>query len=177
MSRKGIANKISKYDTDIIPRLSDIKEWIAEGDSVRDICHKLSISPDSWYRYCKDHETLSELVNMGKCLLNQDVEKSLFKLCMGYEFEELKTIVEEDRNGKKHTKLEKTKRHQPPSAQAISFFLRNRCPEEWSDKKQLVLDTAQNEQARKELFLQMLSDEQPPEIAETSEDDENLECD
>ena len=96
---------------------------------------------------------------------------------LGYEFEELKTIVEEDKNGKKHTKLEKTKRHQPPSAQAISFFLRNRCPEEWSDKKQLVLDTAQNEQARKELFLQMLTDEQPPEIADISENDENSESD
>lgn len=171
MSRKGIQNKNSKYETDILPHLSDIKDWIAEGDSVRDICHKLSISPDTWYRYCKEHETLSELVNMGRSLLNQDVEKSLLKLCTGYEFEELKTIVEEDRSGKKRTKLEKTKRHQPPSAQAIAFFLRNRCPEEWSDKKQLVLDTTQNEQARKQLFLQMLSGEAPAEADDDSDDE------
>lgn len=161
-SRKGIPNrKPSKYDTDILPRLSDIKDWIAGGDSVRDICKKLSVSPDSWYRYCKEHETLSELVNMGKSLLNQDVEKSLFRLCTGYEYEELKTIVEEDRSGKKRTKLEKTKKHQPPSAQAISFFLRNRCPEEWSDKRELIVDSSQNEQSRKALFLQILTGEIP----------------
>ena len=152
--------KLTKYETDILPQLSDIKEWIMEGDSVRVICKKLHISPDTWYRYCKDHETLSELVNLGRSVLNNEVEKSLIKLCTGYEYEELKTIVEEDKSGKKHTKLEKCKRHQPPSTAAISFYLRNRCPEEWADKKELVLDTSQNEQARKEMFLEMLrSDE------------------
>lgn len=113
---------------------------------------------------------------MGKCLLQQDVEKSLLKLCTGYEYEELKTIVEEDRSGKKRTKLEKTKRHQPPSAQAISFFLRNRCPEEWSDKRELIVDNSGNEQARKALFLQILSgelpeDEEPAAIDDTDNDD------
>lgn len=155
-SRKGIPNKETRYDSDILPRLSDIKEWIMQGDSVRTLCKKLEISPDTWYRYCKDHEALTELVDIGRSVLNNEVEKSLVKLCTGYEYEELKTIVEEDKSGKKHTKLEKTKKHQPPSSAAISFYLRNRCPEEWSDKKELVLDTSQNEQARKELFLEML---------------------
>jgi transposase-like protein len=164
MSRKGIPNKLNKFDTDIAPRLSEIKEWIENGDSIRDICRKLAISQDTWYRYQKEHETLSELVKLGRSVTQAAVEKSLLKLCTGYEFEELKTIVEEDRNGKKRTKLEKNKRHQPPSAQAISFFLRNRCPEEWSDKKELILDTTQNEQARKRLFLRMLAGEEdsPP---------------
>lgn len=85
------------------------------------------------------------------------MENSLLKLCNGYEYEEIKTTVEDDKNGKKRTKIEKIKRHQPPSAQAISFFLRNRMPEEWSEKKELILDTSQNEQARKKLFLQMIN--------------------
>jgi hypothetical protein len=173
-SRKGIPNKITRYDTDILPRLSDIKEWLMQGDTVREICKKLAISPDTWYRYCKDHETLSELVTMGRSVLCNDVEKSLLKLCTGYEYEELKTIVEEDKSGKKRTKLEKIKRHQPPSAQAISFFLRNRMPEEWSEKKELILDSSQNEEARKKLFLQMIKDEQDAETEETGNQDEQL---
>ena len=171
-SRKGIPNKTSRYDSDILPRLSDIKEWIIQGDSVREICKKLVISPDSWYRYCNDHETLSELVVMGKSVLNNEVEKSLIKLCTGYEYEELKTIVEEDKSGKKHTRIEKTKRHQPPSAQAISFFLRNRCPEEWSERKELIIDTSQNELARKEMFLDMLNEDDPIEVEATEISDE-----
>ena len=153
--------KLSKYETDILPQLSDISEWVMQGDSVRAICKKLHISPDTWYRYCKDHENLSELVNMGRNVLNNEVEKSLIKLCTGYEYEELKTIVEEDKSGKKHTKLEKCKRHQSPSAAAISFYLRNRCPEDWAEKKELVIDTSQNEKARKELFLAMLRNNEP----------------
>ncbi|MEA5085152.1 MAG: hypothetical protein VB018_13540 [Lachnospiraceae bacterium] len=77
--------KLTKYETDILPQLSDIKEWIMQGDSVRTICKKLHISPDTWYRYCKDHETLSELVDMGRSVVNNEVEKSLIKLCAGYE--------------------------------------------------------------------------------------------
>ncbi len=30
-SRKGIPNKTTRYDSDILPRLSDIKEWLMEG--------------------------------------------------------------------------------------------------------------------------------------------------
>ncbi|MDD3269059.1 MAG: hypothetical protein PHX14_07035 [Syntrophomonadaceae bacterium] len=156
-SRKGIPNKISRYDTDILPRLSDIKEWLMQGDTVREICKKLEMSPDTWYRYCREHETLTELVTMGRSVLCNEVEKSLIKLCTGYDYEELKTTVEEDKNGKKRTKIEKTKRHQPPSAQAISFFLRNRMPEEWSDKKEIILDTSQNDETRKRLFLEMIN--------------------
>ena len=159
MSRKGIPNKTNKFETDILPQLSDIKDWLMQGDTVRELCKKLAISPDTWYRYCKEHEILSELVTMGRCVLCNDVEKSLLKLCTGYEYEELKTTVEEDKNGKKRTKIEKIKRHQPPSAVAISFFLRNRMPEEWSDRKELILDTSQNEQTRKQLFLQMINGE------------------
>ncbi|NCC01907.1 MAG: helix-turn-helix domain-containing protein [Clostridia bacterium] len=158
----------TKYETDILPQLSDVSKWIMEGDSVRVICKKLHISPDTWYRYCKEHETLSELVNLGKSVLNNEVEKSLIKLCTGYEYEELKTIVEEDKSGKKHTKLEKNKRHQPPSAVAISFYLRNRCPEDWAEKKELVIDTSQNEQARKELFLEMIRNN------ESEQEEENV---
>ena len=162
----------TKYETDILPKISDIKDWIMSGDSVRTICKKLVISPDTWYRYCNDHESLSELVVMGRSVLNNEVEKSLIKLCTGYEYEELKTIVEEDKSGKKHTRIEKTKRHQPPSAQAISFFLRNRCPEEWSERKELIIDTSQNELARKEMFLDMLNEDDPIEVEATEISDE-----
>ncbi len=61
-SRKGIPNKETRYDLDVLPRLSDIKEWLMQGDTVREVCKKLAISHDTWYRYCKEHETLSELV-------------------------------------------------------------------------------------------------------------------
>ena len=154
-----ILDRDDKWNAEILPRLNDIKEWLAQGETVRGICKRLAISPDYWYNCIKRHEILAELVVMGRSLLCNQVEKSLLRLCTGYDYEELKTTVEETANGKKKTKIEKIKRHQPPSAAAISFYLRNRMPEEWSDKKELILDTSQNEDARKQLFMQMVNGE------------------
>lgn len=171
-SRKGIPNKTNKYETEILPRLPEIKDWIVNGESIENICDKLSLSQDTWYRYCKEHETLSEVIRLARNITIQKVERSLLNLCTGYEYEELKTIVEEDKNGKKRTKLEKNKRYQPPSAVAISFFLRNRCPAEWSDKKELVIDTSQNEQARKQMFLDMMQVNEPEKEEDTVVDND-----
>ena len=168
-----VFKKDNKWITHILPKLTDIQEWISQGDSVRELCKKLGVSHDSWYRYCKEHEILSELVTLGRSVLCNDVEKSLLKLCNGYEAEELKTTVEETANGKKRTRIEKTKRHIPPSAQAISFFLRNRMPEQYSERKEFIIDTTGVENTRKEMFLNMINDEvieADYEVQETVED-------
>jgi len=34
-NRKGIPNKETRYDSDILPRLSDIKEWLMQGDRTK----------------------------------------------------------------------------------------------------------------------------------------------
>lgn len=149
----------TKYEMIILPNLSNISDWIVSGDTVREVCKKLEISPDTWYRAIKEHETLSELVTMSQNLINKDVEKSLLRLCMGFEYEEIKTTVEEDKSGKKRTRVEKTKKYQPPSSNALSFWLRNRAPDQWNDKRELILDTKGNEEARKKLFLEMIEAE------------------
>ena len=101
---------------------------------------------------------LNEFVSLGRSVTNAEVEKSLYKLCTGYEYEEIKTIVEEGANGKKRTRIEKTKKTVPPSTQAIQFYLKNRAPDQWNDKRELILDTKDNEEARKKLFLEMIDD-------------------
>jgi hypothetical protein len=75
---------------------------------------------------------------------------------MGYEYEEIKTIVEEDKNGKKRTRIEKVKRHQPPNPAAMIFYLKNRAPNEWNDRREIIIDTKAAELERKQLFLQMI---------------------
>lgn len=159
MSRKGVPNKFTKYDTHVLPRLSEIKDWIIEGYTNEEISEKLGINPDTWYRYLREKEVLSEFVALGRSVLNAKVENSLYRLCTGYEYEEIKTVVEEDKNGKKRTRIEKTKKYQPPSSQAISFWLRNRAPEQWNERKELILDTKQNEEERKKLFMEMIEED------------------
>lgn len=155
------------YETNVLPYASDIPIWIEEGLTIKEICVKLSISHSMWYKMIKEHEGLENLVSLGERLLCNRAEKSLVNLCTGFEYIEYKTTVEEDAQGKKHVKTEEMKRYQPPSQPAISFLLRNRMPDRWSDKKELMLDTKDNELKRKELFKQMLDN--PPIQADCKE--------
>ncbi len=157
MSRKGCPNRTNVYELVIVPNLDNIRKWIISGMAVRDICSRLNISVDSWYRYCNQHEALSELVKLSRNMVNSEVENSLVKLCLGYEYEEIKTVIEEDKDGKKRTRIEKTKKQQPPSAHAISFWLRNRAPNEWSDRRELVVEN-RNEDERKKRFIELIDE-------------------
>lgn len=57
-------------------RLSDIKKWILEGATDREICERLDISHDTWYRYMKEYKIQSDLVSMWKSVMDSRVEKA-----------------------------------------------------------------------------------------------------
>ena len=159
------------WELKVQPRLVDIKEWCQEGATNAEIAGRLGISEGLWYEYINKYPILNEFVSLGRSVINAEVEKSLYKLCTGYEYEEIKTVIEEAANGKKRTRIEKTKKYVPPSAQAIQFYLKNRLPDQWNDKKELILDTRQNEEERKKLFLEMIEDDIIEAECKESEDD------
>jgi hypothetical protein len=139
-----------------LPRFTEIQWWIEEGLTNDQMCEKLGIAPATWYEYANKHPMFSDLINWGKAVINTRVENSLFRTATGYEYEEIKTIVEEDKNGKKKTRIEKVKRHQPPNPTAMIFWLKNRAPNEWNDRREILIDTKAAELERKQLFLEMI---------------------
>lgn len=77
------------------------------------------------------HPDFSASVKLGKEPANARVEKSLYDRAMGY------TAIETDIrviNGK-IVKTEVTK-HYPPDPTALIFFLKNRKPKDWRDKRE-----------------------------------------
>ncbi|MGF7050101.1 transposase [Paenibacillus sp. DS2015] len=146
----------TKWETHVYPRLAEIQEWFQEGVNADEIIKKLDIGHTTWYEYIDKHPMLAELVKWSRSVIISRVENSLLKAAMGYDFEELKTIVEEDKNGKKRTRIEKVKRHQPPNPTAMIFYLKNRAPNEWNDRREIIVDTKAAELERKQLFLDMI---------------------
>ena len=159
MSRKGIPNKTNKYETVIQPRLLEIQKWCEEGLTNDIICERLGIAESTWYEYQKNHEILSELVQASKSVMDSKVENALLKTALGFEYEEIKTIIEEDKNGKKMTRIEKTKKYMPPNPTAQAFWLKNRKRDECGERKEIIFDTKAQELERKKLFLEMINDE------------------
>jgi len=158
-SRKGVPNKTNKYETVIQPRLLEIQKWCEEGSTNDIICERLGIAESTWYEYLKNNSILLELVKMSKSVIDTKVENALLKTALGYDYEEIKTVIEEDKNGKKRTRIEKTKKHMPPSSTAQAFWLKNRKRDEWSERKEIIFDTKAQEEERKRLFLNMINDE------------------
>ena len=154
-----IFEKPSKWETNILPKLNDIREWCMQGLTNEEMSKRLDINPDTWYRYMKEHEILHELVQASKSVMDSKVENALLKTALGFEYEEIKTIIEEDKNGKKRTRIEKTKKYMPPNPTAQAFWLKNRKRDEWGERKEIIFDTKAQELERKKLFLQMINDE------------------
>ncbi len=149
----------TKWLTNVFPRLSEIRDWCIQGKTNEEMSQLLGISPDTWYTYLKEHDELNNIVTAGKSVMDHRVENALLKTALGFEYEEIKTIIEEDRNGKKRTRIEKVKRYMPPNPTAQAFWLKNRKKEEWGDRKEIVFDTKAQEEERKKIFLEMIKDE------------------
>ena len=163
----------TKWLTNVLPRLSEIRDWCMKGRTNEEMCELLGISPDSWYTYMKEHDELNIIVSAGKSLIDNQVENAVLKSALGFEYEEIKTIIEEDHNGKKRTRIEKVKRYMPPNVSAQSFWLKNRKKDKWGDRKEIIFDTTALESTRKQMFLNMINDEVIEadfEVQETVED-------
>lgn len=156
----------SKWDTHVQPRLQEIHKWCVEGQTNDVICKKIGISEATWYEYMNQHPSLAELVKLGKSVMDNQVENSLLRSALGFDFEEVKTIIEEDKNGKKKTRVEKVKRYQPPNPTAMIFWLKNRKKDEWNDRREFIVDTKQNEEERKRLFIEMIGEETVDDVIE-----------
>lgn len=151
-----VLTRPTMWETHVYPRLTEIQQWFQEGVNAEDIIKNLGIGKTTWYEYIDKHPMLAELVKWSRSVIISRVENSLLRAATGYEFEEIKTIVEEDKNGKKKTRIEKVKRHQPPNPTAMIFYLKNRAPNEWNDRREILIDTKAAELERKQLFLDMI---------------------
>lgn len=151
--------KVHKYDTNVLPRFNDILGWIKDGITITDLCKKLDISYDYYYKCKKEHSEFEEILNAGERLLNSKIESSLINLCTGFHYKTAKTTTWFDDDGQKHQKIEEIDNYQPPNNASIQFFLKNRAPDRWKNDTQELLISQKNESDRKQLFMDMLNND------------------
>ena len=121
--------KKDKYKENVLPQLEKIKEWTADGLGDRQIAQRLGICCQTLKQYKKEHSELAKAMKCERDLIIEEVENALIKKAKGYVYTEIKTV---DKGDKKETS--ETQKEVPPDLSAISFLLRNFCPEKWSDK-------------------------------------------
>src|SRR5690606_25674624 len=102
-----------------------------------------------------------------KEVVDIEVENALLKRALGYEYEEVKTLIEEV-DGKKKKKIEKTIKHVPADVSAAIFWLRNRKGLVWSNRDAVETKRIEAEMAKLKAETEKLRNEaagvDPPKI-------------
>ena len=94
-----------------------LRGWARAGLTDQQIAKNMDISTSTLYQWKKDHPEISEALKESKAVADYQVENSLYRLATGYV----------DSEGKWH----------PPNITAIIFWLKNRKPQEWREKREL----------------------------------------
>lgn len=115
-------------------KLTLVEGWARSGLSNEQIANNIGISTVTLYDWINKHPNISNAIKKGKEVADFEVENAMFKAALGYEFEEVKTYMEEYENGKKKKKVEKTKKYVAPNVTAQIFWLKNRKSGTWRDR-------------------------------------------
>ena len=129
----------SKWESHVKDKLILVEAWARDGLTDEQIAKNLGIGKKSFYKYLSEHNELSERLKKGKEIVDVQVENALLKRALGYKYEEVtkEKVLNKD-TGEYELKVTKvvTKEVQPDTTAEI-FWLKNRKPETWRDKKDI----------------------------------------
>ena len=126
-----------KYQEWLKPeKLILIEGWARDGLTDEQIAKNIGISKQTFYDWKKKYADFSDSLKNGKEVIDIQVENSLLKRALGYEYEE----VSEKFEGGILTERKVTKKQVVPDTTAQIFWLKNRKPSVWRDKAQVDID-------------------------------------
>lgn len=111
--------------------LKKLEAWARDGLTDEQIAARMGISVSTLYEWRKKYSEISESLKKGKEVVDIEVENALLKRALGYTYNE----VTHERVGDQLIPTKIVKKEMPPDTTAQIFWLKNRKPEQWSDKK------------------------------------------
>jgi hypothetical protein len=141
-----MARKNAYYEK-IEPNLENIKHWIYDGLSHKQIYEKIGVSETIFYKYLNFKKEFKEAVKKGNSSIQVDLEKALYKEAKGFEYEETHMEIsdEETKLGKiRKQKQKKVSKYARANASLLMFALCNKFPEKWKRVDKEVIDLIEN---------------------------------
>lgn len=111
--------------------LEKVANWAANGCTNDEIARNMGVGRTTFYSWLKAHPDVSDAVKRGRALAREAVENALFKRAVGYVTVEVTEAVDGDGRTVRRT----VTRELPPDTTAIIFYLKNRMPERYSDRR------------------------------------------
>lgn len=123
-----------KYEYWLTPEgLIKLEGWARDGLTDKQIAHNIGISRETLNQWKNKYADISDTLKRGKEVVDYEVENALLKRALGYEYVETKTKTE----GGVVTEVTETTKQVVPDVTAQIFWLKNRKPEAWKDKREI----------------------------------------
>ena len=137
-TKKNKGGRPSKYEA-IQKRLAEIEKFYIYGLTDKEIADVIDVNPSTIYAYKKEYPEFSNTLKKGKYNADTKVVESLYKRATGFEYEETMQEGKQDSDGNlKVSLIRKTKKFMPPDTAAAFIWLKNRQPDKWKDKQEVV---------------------------------------
>lgn len=122
--------------------LLKIEGWARDGLVNEEISEKIGIHPSTLYDWQKKYPEIAEALKKGKEVVDRQVENALLKRALGYEYEEVtkESRVKKDMKGdpiSEMVEIKKVTKEVAPDTTAQIFWLKNRKPDVWRDRKDI----------------------------------------
>ena len=113
-----------------------LEGWARDGLTDEQIAHNIGISRSTLYEWKDRYSDISDTLKKGKDVVDRQVENSLLKRALGYEYAETtREAVKDPETGEIDMRITKEVRKQViPDTTAQIYWLNNRRPDKWRDK-------------------------------------------
>lgn len=118
-----------KYEYWLTPEgLIKLEGWARDGLTDEQIAKNMGIRRETLIDWKKKHPNISNTLKKGKEVVDYEVENALLKKALGYKVKEQKALND--------GRIIEIEREVPGDVTAQIFWLKNRKPETWKDKRE-----------------------------------------
>lgn len=119
-----------------------IEGWARDGLTDEQVAHNMGISRKTLYVWIEKYSDICDALKKGKDVADREVESALYRRAVGYRTKKQTRELRLNRKtGKQEMKVVKeTEEEVAPDVTAAIFWLKNRKPEEWRDKRDVEID-------------------------------------
>lgn len=123
------AGRPSKYKAEYAEQAKKLCQLGATDEDLADFFGVAVRTISNWRT---EHEAFLQALKLGKQEADDRVERSLYRKAVGYTFDAVKIFMPAGANDPVYAEY---REHVPPSDTAAIFWLKNRRPDLWRDKK------------------------------------------
>lgn len=136
---KRINGKYTEWLTD--DGLLRIEGWARDGLIDAQIAKNMGIAYSTFKEWVNRFPALSAALKRGKAPVDIEVENALLKRAKGYKYVETVTEIYKDADGVERRHIRNIEKEVPPDSTAIIYWLRNRKPQQWRDRRDISIET------------------------------------